>query len=239
MADSTRIVFIHGTFCGCEFTGFQDDCKSDGGFISLRPFILNKQAKLFYWARIEKKYNFLQSCNPFVLSGIFRSELDYIQTREAVYNLHVFLENEQPDIVVAHSLGCHYLLNMINEYSLPKSVTSIYTLLSEFPYKKQLVDVNTLENLKNNELSWDNYHCFYDPTLISSMFISGQIPAGLRKWRQPFVKNHLYFEIPSGNPHTHILRNRKFVNKFKQSRNNLNVRMGQMVNNKKAQPRIK
>lgn len=225
-----KIVFIHGTYCGSKFRGFQGDCSKDGGFVALRPFIANNQAQVYYWSRVEKNYTFLQSLSPYVWHNIFQIERDYIETREAVYNLNVFLEREQPEIILAHSLGCHYLLNTINEYGAPTSVKQIYTLLPEFSYDKSpILHVQTIERLKENSLTWDNYHCLWDTTLISSMYSTKVIPAGVRSWRQAFIKNQFYIQNIFSNPHTNILCDRKFIKKFIDKSDTLEVRAGQMV----------
>jgi hypothetical protein len=224
-----RIVFIHGTFCGCRFQGFQDDCSTDGGYVALRPLLLNKQAKLYYWAQIETQLNFIQCFNPFAFAEIFRAERNYINTREAVYALHTFLEKEQPEIIVSHSLGCHYLLNCINEYSLPQSCKSIVTLLPEFHHGKHISDIQTIEKLKHNELDWHNYYCPWDPTLLSSIYVSGLTAGGTFRWSQPFIHNHFYIQYPWGNLHTQILRNRRFIHRFIENIDTLEVRAGKMV----------
>ncbi|GAB4147257.1 MAG: hypothetical protein OHK0017_08770 [Patescibacteria group bacterium] len=210
----SRLVLVHGTSVGVKFSVFRDRTFIDGSFTVLRPMLDSGEAVLFNWHQADHEVGFWQCLNPFSVVDIYLKERKYAGTEAGQRQLSHFLHEKQPEIVVAHSLGCNYLAQSINFGGLPKSVKKVLTLASESPADFKITDSEVANRIISKKMEWLNYHCFWDMTIASSMLFTGKIPSGLFGSKESLITNRFYPQGLFGDPHTSMLRDQKFWDKL-------------------------
>ena len=93
----------------------------------------------------------------------------------------------------------------------------IYTLVSDNPAGKKIHHPSVLNSLKIGELTWGNYHCFWDQSLLFSSLINFKLPAGLlgAKHHKKII-NKFYPLQGSLDLHTSLISQPKEINRIVQ-----------------------
>ena len=203
----SKILLIHGFSIGATYSFFRGDCTMDGGFCAFGDSILIRDTSLFSWFLKNQHFTFLQSVNPWTSAKLYLQERDQIQSSVNIAKLESKLKADNPQIIVAHSLGCHYLLNYLNSKQLPSSVTRICLINNAAPHNLDLLNEGIIERIQAGSLVIDNYFFFWDLTLLSSTLLTRQFCGGILGSRSPYIHNHFKF-IPSfGNWHNTLIEN--------------------------------
>lgn len=212
----TKVLFIHGTSISNSYSIFRGSDLKYGFFYGARNYIDSGEGKLFVWSPVAAKYSFLQSLFVYHPTENYAYERGYIQTDEAIERLENFLEGENFEVVITHSLGSYFLINYINKKGLPLGVTRIYTLASDAPRNLEISNQEVVQRFKAKNLIWENYHCFYDQALLGSVLANRKIPSGLLGTNSKFATN-IY--RPLGlktfpNLHQEIVNDRDLIRKL-------------------------
>ena len=203
----SKILLIHGSSIGVTYSFLRGDRSIDGGFYAFQKSILLKDISLFSWYLKKQHFTFLQSINPWTSAKLYLQERDQIQSSVNIAKLESKLKADNPQIIVAHSLGCHYLLNYLNSKGLPSSVTRICLINSEAPHNLNVSNQQIIERIQAGSLVIDNYFFSWDLTLLSSTLLTGQFCGGILGSRSPHIRNHFKF-IPSfSNWHNSMIEN--------------------------------
>ena len=170
--------------------------------------INSKEAYLYFWFDKIQDWNFWKSINPVSTTKLYLYERKQIQDPKKINQLKKEIFRQQPSVIIAHSLGCHYLMNYINGQDLPSSVKNIYLINSETPYNFEITNPDLIKKLESDTLKIDNYFFSWDFTLMSSTLFTGVICSGIIGFSSPYINNHFKF-IPSfGNWHTSLLESK-------------------------------
>jgi hypothetical protein len=162
-----KILIIHGYGSGANYSIFKKYPK-DLEFSGFKKIIDSHDVTFFRWFK-ETNFSFLQTLNPFTHLNLYISEKKDIYKKEVIEKLHTLLQNENPQIIVCHSMGSQLLKNYLDEFELPNSVKKILLVQADIPH--------TTKFRTNSEIK--NVYCFWDPSLLCSLFINFYIPAGL------------------------------------------------------------
>ena len=128
--------------------------------------------------------------NPAADLESYYKEQAMILTDQLQKSLSIELNSHMPTVIVAHSMGCELLINMINNYSLPESVQSIITINSDSPEDKRILDTDVINRLKSKDLKFINLHSITDITLMTSVVLNKMVPrAGLKGYTSKLVEN--------------------------------------------------
>jgi len=193
----SKIVLIHGYAVDLTTPFFRSPFGPSASFSAFDEIVTSKEAVVFPWG-IERQVNLFQILNPFFLINHYEDEKFLAQARETHERLREFLEHEQPEIIICHSLGCFLLNNYLKNFTLLKSVRAIVVSQSD-------------DTVFPTSISVHNLYCPWDPTLIVSSIYNKKWRAGLRPARQNNVRDiffPLYLPI---NLHTSAIRDKKLI----------------------------
>jgi hypothetical protein len=140
------IALIHGSTCGATYS-FLVKPHLDGDFGAFQDIIQTRQASLFWWAKSVDKLSFWQCLNPLNLIKIYQTDKNYVQTEIAQTKLAHFLEEFKPNIILAHSVGCDYLVKFLSKDSQDGHQTN-YNLSNE----EKIVKSNQNKNMEIGEI---------------------------------------------------------------------------------------
>ncbi len=199
-----RIVLIHGfgTSVPSELIatvtkGVLKFEQEDKGFKAFNELISQGNAKVFSWneafnAKELKEYASVQKYIDLYYREKKKALSDNLQS-----TFTAFIEKEQPEVIVAHSMGCYLVLGYLDKFDLPKSVKKIFLIQGDFDKKYELKNKAIIKRIENDDLRLINIFCPWDTTLIFSPFINKLVlPAGLVRMRNPYFVDVLF---PLGN----------------------------------------
>lgn len=186
-----KIVLIHGYGIGIKPVLFTSCNTLDAGFESFSSLIKRKKAVTFRWD-IPKSLTFLQSFNPYEQLCIYKRELKKALRKEIQQKLYNFLTHEKPSVAICHSLGARLLMQSINAYGLPKTLTNIIFVQADIPSDFPITDKETIKKLEKKILQIWNFYCVWDPALLTSFFLNKTIPSGLIGSSNKYVANKFF-----------------------------------------------
>ena len=196
----SKIALIHGFGTGINYSIFQKAEANNAGFLIFDDLIAKKTAKVFDW-RIYKNLNLFEVLSVFPILKIYWQEKTKVHSLEIQNQLKTFLEFEQPEIIICHSMGGKLLFE--HTHKLPKSVKKIVLIQADISSNAKIP-----KNLQKLEII--NYFCPWDNALIGSNLINFRIMAG-----QIGLKDatNIFFPLLLNNPnmHTFPLRSSKFL----------------------------
>lgn len=245
------IALINGSTCGTTYS-FLRKSHPNGCFDGFDKLVKNGEVKLFWWAKCVDKLSFWESINPFKVLQTYQTDKKYVKTLEAQAKLSEFLQTYKPKIIIAHSVGCDYLL----QYLANKLENRIEDELENIDGKVKLenqnqnkLEQNGLENLEfiyllqsdyvakdldltkfidsfgknhNQKIQIYNYFCPFDTALISSVAANWQIPDGLFGSQNLVLQNRFVFLNNLTNFHATMPKSTKFADKITNKLKNLN-----------------
>lgn len=135
----------------------------------------NPKVHLFKWMG---DHSDKEVINPLAGLQTYLEEAQLIKGIEIQNRLYSELSLYQPKVVIAHSMGCQLLLNVINNNGLPDTVKYIVTINSDAPASAQIDNHRVVKRISNGSLKWINLYAL-DPTLASSTIINKELRAGL------------------------------------------------------------
>lgn len=192
-----KMVLVHGFGIGITAPFFRPGFGNHAGFAAFKKLIACGEAVVFSWG-IKKPVGLWQILNPFFWRGIYEKEKILSQVVTTHQQFCEFLFHEQPEIIVAHSMGCYLLNEYLNKNFLPPSVKKIVFVQADLSNKIKL----------NFSLPILNLYCPWDPTLWLSVLYNRAWRGGLSPINNSLVKNVFLplWRLP--NLHNGILRTR-------------------------------
>lgn len=211
-----KLVLIHGNSAGIKFP-MRDRQIKYGSFTVFKELIDSGEAILFGWHYINEEFDLFKTLNPFEFRRQYFTEKEYCGSEAAWLKLDRFLELQQPEKIVCHSMGCYLLLNTINVYGLPKTVKSVYLAQGDFDREFKLTNADIVQRIKSGELKIYNYHCDWDQMLALSIAANGVIPGGLTGTNEKYFTNILFPSPRKLNVHQAILDSDRFLSEVLES----------------------
>jgi len=197
----TKYFLIHGY--GKALDIGEPNIPLNGGFYTFDTEISAGEAYPFLWA-----YPYPRSWwKPYSL--YHQLHLYYIERqRSETKELHSWLcqeiQEQQPSIIIAHSLGAHMLMSMMQMHSLPNSVKHIILVQA---------DTHLLPS-KNRDITIYNFYCWWDIALLSSTILHKKIPHGLRAVSVKGIQTHFQGLYKGWNLHQDIWRDTGYKEKI-------------------------
>lgn len=225
------IALIHGSTCGASYSIFAKP-RLNGDFGAWNKPLQAGQAKLFWWAKSADQLNFWQCLNPKKLINIYRVDKRYVQTELAQAKLSQFLKEVQPQIIIAHSAGCDYLLtflqtawkqekNLNANLSVLSQIRQIHLISSDWQLANIAWPQTVIDKIQSGELIIYNHFCPWDNTLWISALLNWRWPDGLWGSHNTLVKNQFFWpRFP--NFHTSLPNNPEFTKKVLETVSNKN-----------------
>ena len=189
----SKVFLIHGSMVGVP--SFYKSPQAitqqleDGMYSIFREELKNNNPDyhLYKWM---PQHDAKERLNPTADLTSYYHEQSMVLTDELQKSLSIELNAHLPTVIVAHSMGCELLINMINNYSLPESVKSIITINSDSPEDKRILDTTVINRLKSKDLKFINLHSITDITLMTSVVLNKMVPrAGLKGYTSKLVEN--------------------------------------------------
>lgn len=196
----SRIVLLHGFAVHLTAPVVRPPFGPSASMSAFDNLVSTGEARVFPWG-IERKVSPVELLRPSVIQKLYKEELDLIHTDELQTNLKLFLEQEQPETIVCHSMGCELLQLHLENFNLPPSVKSIVVIQSDLPIGTSFRTSVPIHHL----------YCPWDPTLILSSVTNKSIRAGLLTHKQSNAKNVLFPLVRLSNLHTSSIRDKKLL----------------------------
>lgn len=200
-------LFIHGfcsevcipslgirTCAGSEFDVFRKD---------------RSNTHVFTWA-LSTNLSFWEAVNPVSYLELYKNELFLSTSPTVLQGLHLKIQEVQPSVMFAHSMGCLLLLFYIEQYSIPTSVKRIIFVQADIP---EILSKKVEAKLSNRNIKIENFYCPWDQALLASTLYHFQKRAGVSGVRSKQVINNFYPLIKLWNLHTAGLRSITFYTK--------------------------
>jgi pimeloyl-ACP methyl ester carboxylesterase len=196
------IVLIHGFATGLNVSVIRRAKGTDAGFRGFRKLIGRGIAKAFRWD-VPEHISFPKAFSPSTYLGVYRREMNAAQDKKTHPALETFLHDEQPRVIVCHSMGCSLLLSYLVQRPLPASVRHIVFVQADVSVSTSLP--------KPHGVIWHNLYCPWDPTLLLSAILHHDIRAGLARIKSQNTQNR-FTPLFGWNPHTSSIRSQKIAN---------------------------
>lgn len=199
-----KIVLIHGY--GTQITSwFQRPVNEVADFDSFKPAAAQKEVAVFWWGK-PVTFNWWQSLLPNYQMQVYFDERKLVFKLNQQQKLHAFLQQEQPTVIVTHSLGTELLYQTLLNYPLPKSTTTIISVQADLPYNTLINKLKPFASLNSAKVKWFNVWCWWDITLLLGSLLHVQPRAGVTQWQPSGQKNvikNIFWPLwPSSNIHT-------------------------------------
>lgn len=208
-----KIILIHGYGIGLNAPPF---CKSYGqnvGFEAFDEDIRNKTAIPFRWT-LEKTMPFPESLNIFEHINFYNQEKRLTRNANIHYQLDQLLHQENPDLILCHSLGSVLFLNYAQNYQFPSTIKHLIFVQADLSHKTTQFSAQIKEMQNNNQLKITNYYCPYDQALLVTPILDGYIPAGLVGISYPKINNILFPLYGRTNLHASSICNPRLRNEI-------------------------
>jgi pimeloyl-ACP methyl ester carboxylesterase len=191
----SRLALIHGYAVRLTSPFVRRGFGATAGFDAFAEDVASGAAAVFRWGLVEEMppYALL---DPAAQHRFYHAELAEALSPATQTRLRDFLAREQPEVIVAHSMGTTLLHAYARAYGLPSSVRAVVMVQSDLPHDADLSVFPRVLNL----------YCPWDPTLALSSLLSLSRRAGLGPVPGANVTNVLLPAWLPPNPHTSALR---------------------------------
>jgi hypothetical protein len=201
-----KALLIHGYGEGISIKGLKRiQAQIDlGGFSGFAEYIKTGEAQTFMWAE-STNLHLPQFLNPFEHYNVLKKDKARASSDEVQNLLANKIIQEDPEIIIAHSLGGVLLFNTIVSQRLQLNKKVRIVLLSS--YLAANYDFSEFPYISNVE----NYYCYWDQALLAVGVREGFKPAGLVGFANKKIKNRFYPLKDNINLHTSMLVNKGFA----------------------------
>ncbi len=206
-----RIVLIHGYANG--LTNAFRSMAALGDFKGFSPLIAAGEAVRFEWYNLYN-HNLQQTLSLEANKYIYFQEKSKARDPQTLKELHHFLMEHQPEIIVAFSMGCYLLDNYIKKYSLPECVNNVSFVQADLSFDFDIKDRLVIDRIKIESLVWQNFWCFWDPALSISTFLNKKKRLGLVKSNSRYIKNYFFPLYRHPNLHVSSISDPDLVDKI-------------------------
>lgn len=187
-----EVVLIHGYAVGMTSL-LRRPLPDHRGFAAFANDLAINRARVFSWGLTEP-LSLKQFFNPFFIYAFYRRERALAEDPQTLDRLKVFLESEQPRVIICHSMGAFLLARYLKRHFLPSSVKRVLLVQA---------DIDTNEDVAT-PVSLTNVFCPWDSTLAFSSLLHVRPRAGLVGLRQ--ANNVLFPLFRPINLHTSSIR---------------------------------
>lgn len=143
---------------------------------------------------------------------LYRREKSKAVAESTQDSLRKMIDDNNPEIIVCHSMGCFLLLNYLEKNKLNKSVRKIFLVQGDFSRKHQIENKDILKGIEENNLRIINVYCPWDTTLMVSPFVNRlTLPAGLSRMRNPYIVDVLFPLSNNLNLHNSSIKSRDLL----------------------------
>jgi len=209
----TKTILVHGYAVGLKASIFRQPLGEHAGFSALNNEIITGDVKTFRWSK-NIALSLFQSANPFQYLKLYRDEEKFSQSSETQSALFDCITTENPSTIICHSLGCRLMIGMMNAHGIPQSISKIILLQGDVPTSTSITNSSILDRLTTKTLTIENYHCWWDQSLLASSIVHRENRIGLMGWKHAGVKNIFYPLLKPLNLHTSPMRDREFLPKI-------------------------
>lgn len=200
----SRIVFIHGFATGVRFSFFREAKGLDGGFAAFRSLIEWGVGKVFRWG-MEGDASFWEALNPWFHLKLYERERVMAGGFAVQQRLAHFLEEERPEVIVCHSMGCYLLWEYLRRFELPSSVETVI-------FQQADIGLSELGLFPGREgVRFLNLYCPWDLSLLASWFLWGDRRLGLWRVSSRMFEQRFFSLWKPFNLHTSGLRDQRLV----------------------------
>ncbi|AFY68956.1 hypothetical protein Pse7367_0653 [Thalassoporum mexicanum PCC 7367] len=207
----TEIGLIHGGFVGMRFWHYRDRQTKHGNFAAFSDLLENGTAALHLWAQANQSLDFWQVLDIPTIFNYYYQERAYTNSDTAHDRLGQFLAQQQPRAIACHSLGCHLLLQYLNNQNpLPDRTTAIYFAQGDFDRDYVITNPAILVRIKQGHLKIYNYYHPWDQMLLISIGANRRVAAGLTGTTEGYFIDRFFPLITTPNLHQSQLCSRQF-----------------------------
>lgn len=205
----SKILLIHGFAQGVDFNPFKKPKKNEQIFPIFKIEIRQKQAIVFDWA-MDWQVNCFDYLGSKNFHKLYFKEREKATDDNTLETLNRLITKQNPNLILAHSMGCFLLLNHFCKYQVNPNLTKICLVQADIN-QDYFLSKFLQERVIKKQLEIINLYCWWDPALIYSSVLHKKLRAGLIGWRQVGIKNKFLPLLDLPNPHEGILSNRKLV----------------------------
>lgn len=209
-----KILLIHGYGIGIRSSIFKPAEGEDAGFGAFKELIKEGIAKVFRWD-IQSNFGLPQVVNVKNYLAIYKKERDLAISLSLQDRLFEVIQSYKPTVIICHSMGCYLFLHFSNQRALPSFVTKIIFVQADLPYDFKILNKDILKRLEIGQLTFINYYCPWDPTLLADTIMKKSKIAGAVGASVPYVKNEPFPLYRKINLHNCNISNKKFLDKLK------------------------
>ena len=195
-----KIVLIHGFAVHLTVPIIRPPFGPAACFKVFEKKVEDGEAKVFQWG-IKKQVSPVRLLDPFFWIKHYQSEKAIATSSATLERLQDFLEQEKPEIIICHSMGCYLLNNFCKNFSLPDSVKKIIFVQA---------DTSALSASYAPSAPLHNFFCPWDPTLLISMIFNREKRVGLFSSSKA-DKNIFWPLFLPINLHTSTIRDKRFL----------------------------
>ncbi len=171
----------------------------NGGFYTFDQEIHSGNAYPFVWALTYPRGQFT-ALSLIHQWRLYRQEQQYIQTIELQNRLYNELLEQQPQVIIAHSMGAQLLCNTLSTYTLPTSVQCIIFVQADVHrWDASQVSIPIL-----------NLYCWWDIALWSSSLLKLKTPYGLIPPQNQQIQSYFRGLYRGWNKHQDIWRDERY-----------------------------
>lgn len=199
-----KFILIHGYGSGANYSIFKK-YPEDLEFSGFKKVLDSKDAVFFRWFKVYN-FSFLQTLNPWTHVKLYLTEKKDVAKNEIIEELNKTITQEKPEIIICHSMGSLLLKNYLEKNTLPDSVKKIVLVQADIPHNSSF----------NTSIKITDFFCFWDPSLICSLFINRSIPAGLFGLKSP-SRNVFFPLLRLPNIHLASIKSKKLLEKIESS----------------------
>ncbi len=198
----STFALVHGYATGLRVPRLRQPLGANAGFSAFNTELAAGDASIFRWD-ISETVDLPDAVRvkPFVT--LYERERLRVSDEATHKRLAFYLAAEQPEVVVAHSLGCALVWEHLRRHPLPASVKRIVFSQADVPPVPDLPVLPSAEIL--------NLYCPWDPALLVSVAYHRTGRAGLTGLRVSGVKNAFFPLWKPWNLHTSGIRDRRLV----------------------------
>jgi hypothetical protein len=214
-------LLLHGYGVGAKYANFHDAEGLNGGFGAFDKLILEDKAKVFRWD-IPRSFTFWEFINPFKSLDLYHKEIDKSQNIDTHKPLQKELFDLLPHTIVCHSMGTLLLINYLEHFDLPSSVTKIVFIQGSIANSTRL-PVNLQHLVESKKITLLNLFCPWDQALLTVLLLNRTVTIGLTGYKNPLVKNIFFPLYKRLNLHTSSINDPNLINRIeKRNAPNLN-----------------
>lgn len=208
-----KTLLVHGYATKLQASFFRKPLGENEGFEAYKKRVSFKEAFVFHWGKFVD-LPLILAMNPLSYLRLYREEESLALAKETQRQLFETIERLGAEQIIAHSMGARLLIEMMNDLGIPNSISSIIFLQADIDEGQRITNQNILDRIESKTLIIQNYHCFWDPTLLLSSIIHKKHRAGIRGWTQGGVQNIFSPLTRLPNLHTSHLHDRELADQL-------------------------